>query len=318
MRTTLAAGLVSLLVALVFVSQTSGQGPSIQITLLECDSNPEVVFIENLGDAPQDLDGWMLRSNPVSDPPQRFDLSVVGTLAPGDRARIFSDAGAPSSDPPTGRFLWETSNKYRDDDPTDFAQVVNAEGSVVDQLNCGEEAFSPTPEAAGQPQEQECDPSYPDVCIPPDADDYDCEGGSGDGPNYIEGPLQVLPPDPHDLDPDGDGLGCVAAIPTSEVAGVAQAPAGPVAGFGPPGPEGVGARGWLVAGLAGAGLAWLITGAAVAKLAARGPGSRSVACWTLDPRGAGRRRWFVAARRELPSGPAGVAPRFKPGRARRP
>jgi hypothetical protein len=316
LRATLAAGLVSLLAALVCVGQTSGQEPSIRITLLECDSNPEVVFIENLGEASQDFDGWVLRSNPVSDPPQRFDLSVIGTLARGGRARIFSDGAAPSSDPPTGRFLWETSNKFRDDDPTDFVQVVNADGSVVDQLNCGEEAFLPTPEAAGQPQEQECDPSYPDVCLPVDADDYDCEGGSGDGPNYIVGPLQVLPPDPHDLDPDGDGLGCVAA-PTSEVAGVAQSPAGPVAGFGPPAPEGVGARGWLVAGLAGAGLAWLVTGAAGLRLAARLAGPRPGNRWMLDSHGAGHRRWFVAARRELPKGPAIAPPRFKAGRERR-
>ncbi|OGD83156.1 hypothetical protein A2165_01285 [Candidatus Curtissbacteria bacterium RBG_13_40_7] len=53
-----------------------------------------------------------------------------------------------------------------------------------------------------------CDPSYPDVCIPIGAADYDCAGGSGNGPNYIAGPLRVLPPDLHDLDRDGDGIGC--------------------------------------------------------------------------------------------------------------
>jgi hypothetical protein len=35
------------------------------------------------------------------------------------------------------------------------------------------------------------------------------QGGSGNGPNYVEGPLQVLPPDPFDLDGhDNDGIGC--------------------------------------------------------------------------------------------------------------
>jgi micrococcal nuclease len=53
-----------------------------------------------------------------------------------------------------------------------------------------------------------CDPSYPDVCIPVGSEDYDCAGGSGDGPNYITGPLRVLPPDPHHLDGNGDGIGC--------------------------------------------------------------------------------------------------------------
>jgi beta-lactam-binding protein with PASTA domain len=53
-----------------------------------------------------------------------------------------------------------------------------------------------------------CDPSYPDVCLDPGAVDYDCAGGSGDGPKYVEGPIRVLAPDPFDLDRDGDGWGC--------------------------------------------------------------------------------------------------------------
>lgn len=320
MRTTIAAGLVSLLGILIFVSQASGQAPSVRITFLDCDSNPEVVFIENLGGTAQDLGGWMLRSNPVSDPHQTFDLSVVGSLAPGDRARIFSDGAAPSSDPATGRFLWAPDNKYRDDDRSDFAQVVDAGGAVVDQLHCGEEPFVPTPGNAGQPAEQppeqDCDPSYPDVCIPVGADDYDCAGGSGDGPNYIEGPVQVLAPDPHGLDPDGDGLGCVA-VPTSEVAGVERAPAGPVAGFGPSDSRGGGALSWFVAGMVGAGIAWLIAGAGVG-LALRGAPVRHRTDATAEPHGATSRRWFVAARDELARGPVIAPPRFNPGRPRRP
>jgi beta-lactam-binding protein with PASTA domain len=53
-----------------------------------------------------------------------------------------------------------------------------------------------------------CDPSYPDVCLDPDALDYDCAGGSGDGPRYVRGPIRVRPPDPFDLDREGDGWGC--------------------------------------------------------------------------------------------------------------
>jgi hypothetical protein len=53
-----------------------------------------------------------------------------------------------------------------------------------------------------------CDPSYPDVCLDPNASDYDCAGGSGNGPRYVEGPIQVRPPDPFGLDADGDGVGC--------------------------------------------------------------------------------------------------------------
>ena len=53
-----------------------------------------------------------------------------------------------------------------------------------------------------------CDPSYPDVCLDPNAPDYDCAGGSGDGPRYVSGPIRVRPPDPFDLDREGDGWGC--------------------------------------------------------------------------------------------------------------
>jgi hypothetical protein len=30
----------------------------------------------------------------------------------------------------------------------------------------------------------------------------------GNGPNYVEGPIRVRPPDPFDLDRDHDGEGC--------------------------------------------------------------------------------------------------------------
>ncbi len=43
-------------------------------------------------------------------------------------------------------------------------------------------------------------------CLPP-ASDYDCRGGSGDGPRYT-GPVQVTGSDPYDLDRDGDGEAC--------------------------------------------------------------------------------------------------------------
>lgn len=65
----------------------------------------------------------------------------------------------------------------------------------------------PPPPTTATPRN--CDPAYPDVCLHQGIGDYDCAGGSGNGPNYVEGPLQVLPPDPFDLDGnDNDGIGC--------------------------------------------------------------------------------------------------------------
>lgn len=54
---------------------------------------------------------------------------------------------------------------------------------------------------------EECHPSYVGECVPI-ASDVDCAGGSGNGPVYIVGPVQVVGPDEYDLDRDGDGIGC--------------------------------------------------------------------------------------------------------------
>lgn len=50
-----------------------------------------------------------------------------------------------------------------------------------------------------------CTPGY-SPCLSP-APDYDCAGGSGDGPKYT-GRVTVTGSDPYGLDADGDGVGC--------------------------------------------------------------------------------------------------------------
>jgi hypothetical protein len=52
-----------------------------------------------------------------------------------------------------------------------------------------------------------CDPSYRGACLDPTSPDYDCAGGSGDGPDYT-GPVEVVGDDHFGLDRDGDGFGC--------------------------------------------------------------------------------------------------------------
>jgi micrococcal nuclease len=54
---------------------------------------------------------------------------------------------------------------------------------------------------AGTRSSSRCDPSYPDVCIPPPPPDLDC----ADIP-YRN--FRVVPPDPHRFDGDHDGVGC--------------------------------------------------------------------------------------------------------------
>ena len=74
----------------------------------------------------------------------------------------------------------ETVNGYRDTD------------GCPDEIP--KESQTPT-------NENQCDPSYPDVCIPPYPPDLDC--GDISYTNF-----RVLPPDPHGFDRDKDGIGC--------------------------------------------------------------------------------------------------------------
>ena len=53
---------------------------------------------------------------------------------------------------------------------------------------------------------QNCHPGY-SGCLNPNASDYDCAGGSGNGP-YYTGTVQVFGYDEYDLDRDNDGWGC--------------------------------------------------------------------------------------------------------------
>jgi hypothetical protein len=63
------------------------------------------------------------------------------------------------------------------------------------------------PEATPSEDDSDCDPSYEGACLDPSSSDYDCEGGSGDGPHYT-GTVTVVGDDHFGLDRDGDGVGC--------------------------------------------------------------------------------------------------------------
>lgn len=55
---------------------------------------------------------------------------------------------------------------------------------------------------------QSCHQSYAGVCVPAGVSDVDCQGGQGDGPFYVRGPIQVVGPDVYGLDRNGDGIAC--------------------------------------------------------------------------------------------------------------
>jgi hypothetical protein len=69
-----------------------------------------------------------------------------------------------------------------------------------------EEPAPPPPPAAEPPPERQCDPNYTG-CVPV-ASDVDCAGGSGNGPAYVDGPVNVIGDDIYDLDRNNDGVAC--------------------------------------------------------------------------------------------------------------
>ena len=60
-----------------------------------------------------------------------------------------------------------------------------------------------------------CNENY-EPCVPV-ADDVDCEGGLGDGPAYVKGPVKVVGSDVYRIDTDGDGIACgLSDMPADE------------------------------------------------------------------------------------------------------
>lgn len=70
-----------------------------------------------------------------------------------------------------------------------------------------EVAPTPAPVVVEEPEPvSDCDPNY-GGCVPV-ARDVDCASGSGNGPVYATGPVEVIGTDIYGLDGDGDGTGC--------------------------------------------------------------------------------------------------------------
>jgi hypothetical protein len=87
------------------------------------------------------------------------------------------------------------------------ARARKAQASAHRERQRQQELEAQAAQAAPEPEPAaSCHPSY-DPCLDPNASDYDCEGGSGDGPEYT-GFVTVKGPDDYDLDSDGDGTGC--------------------------------------------------------------------------------------------------------------
>jgi hypothetical protein len=81
---------------------------------------------------------------------------------------------------------------------------LDPDGDGIGCASYGESGASTTSSAEGEVAD--CDPSYPDVCLPPPPPNLTCVDIGGPI-NVIYNPSQGAT-DPHNLDPDGDGVGC--------------------------------------------------------------------------------------------------------------
>ncbi|MDF2991419.1 MAG: hypothetical protein K0S37_1933 [Microbacterium sp.] len=130
-----------------------------------------------------------------------FTSSTVddGNLAAGTTAVV--TAGANGERLVTYRVTYEDGVEISREVASDVISVA----PVNEVIANGTYVAPPPPPPA--PVDNGCHPSYEGACVP-FADDVDCEGGSGNGPAYIQGPLRVVGPDVYDLERDDDGIAC--------------------------------------------------------------------------------------------------------------
>ena len=115
----------------------------------------------------------------------------------------------PQCDPSYPDFCIAPDSRDLDCDEIPYADFrvyqPDPHGFDADYDGIGCETYSPpAPEPTPPPTESttiDCDPSYPDFCIPPPPPDLDC----GDIPQKN---FTVYQPDPHRFDGDKDGIGC--------------------------------------------------------------------------------------------------------------
>lgn len=69
-------------------------------------------------------------------------------------------------------------------------------------------AAPPANAVATVAKKHRCDRNYSGRCLRPNVSDYDCAGGSGNGPYYVRGPFRVVGTDHYGLDSDHDGTAC--------------------------------------------------------------------------------------------------------------
>lgn len=164
--------------------------------------NEEYITIANEGTNTVDLTGWSVKDESAS---HRYRFPAGFALTAGETLILRTGCG---DDFGTELFWCNVGSAVWNNDG-DTVFILDPNGNTHDSYTYSPpssetppKTSATTPAAAVAPIAGNCDPSYPDVCIPSPPPDLDC----GDIPHRR---FKVLPPDPHGFDGnDNDGLGC--------------------------------------------------------------------------------------------------------------
>jgi len=182
-------------------------GADLSIVVVEYDApgddsqnlNQEWVEIRNDGAGPVDLTGWEIKDESAGN---RYRFPADFTLAPDETVTVRSGCG---DDFGTELFWCSVGAAiWNNDGDTAFLADPNGNIHTVESYQGEAEstADEPPPPLGLIGGAGDCDPSYPDVCIPSPPPDLDCG-------QISDRRFRVLPPDPHGFDgSDDDGLGC--------------------------------------------------------------------------------------------------------------
>lgn len=133
-------------------------------------------------------------SQPTSQP-----LGVVPVdMGPAEAQEVIARAAGQAADPP------RAPTPPRQAAPKPSAQPAPKPAPQPVAQPAPKPKPAPKPPASGPAGG--CNANYT-PCVPNDSD-VDCQGGSGNGPSYVTGPVQVVGTDVYGLDADKDGVGC--------------------------------------------------------------------------------------------------------------
>jgi hypothetical protein len=137
-----------------------------------------------------------------------FAIGIVGAAIGGDPSNKSNASGLTTTAAPTPT---TTTVAPPPSTTTTTTTTTTVPAAVAQPKPQPQPQPQPNPQPNPQPQPQPapqpaCDKNY-SGCVPI-ASDVDCAGGTGNGPAYVRGPIQVIGTDVYGLDNDKDGTAC--------------------------------------------------------------------------------------------------------------